>query len=233
MEILSDATFRGATTFKKDVSIDGGNFSVTLPGSSDPSIRTNYKTDGAVYNFVVIGSEFVLDDFTVGNGTAYFKGQGGIKVTNDAVITGGANIRGGANINGGTTIYNSLNLSGFNKINTNGKSITFPSKAGTLALTSDIPSVPSDVARVKSLPIDFDVAADCTRFYVPGANGANVYSLQMFKWNDSDGVCGYYLKNVDLAVVSDSNIPGSFVVVEKSSSFAISASDNYSIKIVY
>ena len=65
MEILSDATFKG------NVSVNGGNFSITRSGESSPIIQTNKKYEpdgghGGYYALYVDGSEFVKDLLNVG-----------------------------------------------------------------------------------------------------------------------------------------------------------------------
>lgn len=72
MEILSDATFKG------NVSINGGNFSITRSGESSPIIQTNKKYEpdggyGGYYALYVDGSEFVKDLLNVG-GNAHIGG---------------------------------------------------------------------------------------------------------------------------------------------------------------
>lgn len=194
MEILSDTMFRGATTFKKDVTIDGGDFSLTVPGKSVPLVTTKLN----------------ITEFS---------------------ISGVARIRGSLQLDN-NTITRVISCSGAES----SYSINLPSDAGTLALTSQIPTVPSMacVARVCDFLINFNVAADCTRFYVDRTPNLpyGPASLQMFTDRLPNGGTGYYLKNVDLGV-EKIDMGNPYVFVEKSSSFAISASDGYSIRLVY
>lgn len=106
-----------------------------------------------------------------------------------------------------------------------------------IATQDQIPSM-DGVAHVQSLPITFDVPADCTRFYMPGVNSITPYSIQLFKHNETTGESGDFVKNVDLGIVCGSKVnagsgPRGAVVVEKSSSFAMCSTDGYSIRIVY
>lgn len=107
-----------------------------------------------------------------------------------------------------------------------------------IATQDQIPSM-DGVAHVQSLPITFDVPAECTRFYMPGVNSITPYSIQLFKHNETTGESGDFVKNVDLGIVCGSKVnntgsgPRGAVVVEKSSSFAMSSTDGYSIRIVY
>ena len=87
------------------------------------------------------------------------------------------------------------------------------------------------------LPIDFDVPAECTRFYVHGALNGTPASIQMFKRVSNSGESGYKVVNVDLAWVCgsavESDTKGCAIVVEKSSSFAMCSTDGYSIRTIY
>lgn len=127
-----------------------------------------------------------------------------------------------------------------NSISFKGNSITFPSKAGTLALTSQIPTVPSVAGflKYKKIPIDFDVPADCTAFNISENSGNyisdyQVISIGLFKTESPYEIgsgFAFAIKQVqaDVLVTCNAN-----VVVEKSSAFAIGASDGYEIRAAY
>lgn len=112
-----------------------------------------------------------------------------------------------------------------------------PGKTYYIATQDQIPSRKS-FPFSNELPINFDVPAECTRFYVHGALNGNPASIQMFKrYQPSSGEAGTKVVNVDLAWVCGSDVQsdtkGCAIVVEKSSSFAMRSTDGYSIRTIY
>lgn len=219
MEILSDTVFHG------DVSIGT---------STNPKSLKLYGLDsGGVVSTLTIGQT---------GGTEILKTDGIVKfgqITVDYVTTRNLDLStlcGSANISlSGDKLFE------FNQHKTS-NNFYFgrrePGKTYYIATQDQIPSM-DGVAHVQSLPITFDVPAACTRFYMPGVKSITPYSIQLFKHNETTGESGDFVKNVDLGIVCGSKVnntgsgPRGAVVVEKSSSFAMSSTDGYSIRIVY
>lgn len=93
MEILSDATFKG------NVSINGGNFSVTPKGKSDYLMVTNSEPNG-IGSLTVLGSEFITGDLIVYPNAKIRSQERNGSVTVDSGMT----------INGDTTICGSFSV---------------------------------------------------------------------------------------------------------------------------
>ena len=93
MEILSDATFKG------NVSINGGNFSVTPKGKSDYLMVTNSEPNG-IGSLTVLGSEFIYGDLIVYPNAKIRSQERNGSVTVDSGMT----------INGDTTICGSFSV---------------------------------------------------------------------------------------------------------------------------
>lgn len=234
----SNATFGGITANDIDV----GNINVYnymgVDGNMSVGFDNNPKTltlyDGK--NILTIGKAGQTEIIKT-NGIAKF----GTVNVDDYVSAGGFELdstSGSASIDFGTDSWNSGRIRFYQ--HKTGSTFYFnygASKGNYYIATQDqITSAMCGVARVQSLPITFDVPAECTRFYVPGANSPEPYSIQLFKAYDSgDGHSehGYVVKNVDLGLVCGDSVEGCVVVVEKSSSFAMSSTDYYSIRLVY
>ena len=220
MEILSDSTFKGSVTLSNS-SVAGQGLKFVSPKGhilqlwAPDTFSNGESTNGCVLRLGFEDGGWDLSD--IGFETDY--------IYSDYL-----------NVDKTSRIKDLVIVSPTIRVNNSG--ITFPSTNGTLALTSQIPSM-DGVAHVQSLPITFNVPAECTRFYVKGANSTRPYSIQLFKWNETSRESfhefGDFVKNVDLGVVCGSEAGDGVyaVVVEKSSSFAMSSTDGYSIRIVY
>ena len=113
---------------------------------------------------------------------------------------------------------------------------TLPTKSGTIALTSDVG------LKYCYKSIDFNVPADCTKFWMSGfgfqASG-QVMSAQVFRTNapiagPADGLCS----NSSVVSMDVTAIDGGHFLLEKSSSFAIPSSTcssigSYQLRVVY
>lgn len=96
----------------------------------------------------------------------------------------------------------------------------------------------SSATKIKQIKIDFDVPASCTKFTVPtGLSGPfDIGSMAMFRCVDTSDL-GYKHPNdqlfkqvsVDLYQIGCSHT----ILVEKSSSFSIGASDGYRLRLTY
>ena len=227
MEILSDAVFHGNVEFKTKITLPNG-----CVGAGNLAER----------------SEFVITDnsIKVGQvGASYIFSRGQITTGCGSIVIG--------TFSGSHDNYSPIGENQFSQTRT----ITFPSSAGTLALTSQIPSLSgylttsaaastylskteaeSLYTRIKYIPIDFDVPASCTKFTVPtGLSGSfDIGSMAMFRCVDTSDL-GYKHPNdqlfkqvsVDLYQIGCSHT----ILVEKSSSFAIGSSDGYELRLAY
>lgn len=228
MEILSDATFKGSVTLSNSSVAGQGLKFVSSNGTilQLSTVDTGSLNNGASRNGCVLQLGFE-DGGWSGRGIGFATDQ----IYADQLYVGS---------------HVSLNLC---TITVNGsKLITFPSSSGILALTSQIPSLSgyltknladSIYTKVKNIPINFDVAASCTKFTVStDLSGVDLQSMAMFRCVDTSDL-GYTSSTpnehlykqvaVDLYQIGCSHT----VLVEKSSSFAIGASDGYELKLIY
>ncbi len=214
MEILSDATFRGNVDFR------GQSFTI-------------YGKDGPIF---------------YANSSANHISEFGNLISNTGIATNSINLR--------CSVILSKSSDGRYSYTQ-----CLQAKDGTIALTSDIPSLSGylttsaasstylsktdasstyvkkvDALKYKRVPIDFDVPANCTKFFTADGTGVcsdNILSLNLLKNEAIDlgqSNCGA-VKQVQADVWAIYG--GQNFVVEKSSAFAISSSDGYVISAVY
>ena len=225
MEILSDTIFKGNVLIKKSLVVSREITEFHDDGSSLFGGKVYFLCGIKTSNNSFIGGDLIVGcsqlSLTVGFGSGNFAAYNDVDLGNNC----GSNTK----IRG-----NLLLCLASNTIDFRGNSITFPSKAGTLALTSQIPTVPSvdGFLKYKKVPIDFDVAADCTVFIIVngGCVGSDkVISLNLFKRGVAAG-CGA-IKQVQADVWAMDS--GRLFAIEKSSAFAISSTDGYEIRAAY
>lgn len=231
MEILSDAIFKGNVLIKKSLVV-----SKSMTEFNDDDVSASFFGEAYFYcGFKTHGDSFVGGGLGVGcrqlsSPSSVGFGYGKFTAYSDVEL--------GNKCDSNTTIYGNISLSPIsNSISFKDKSITFPSKAGTLALTSDIPSVPdvSGFLKYKKVPIDFDVPADCTAFFTASGLGVcsdNVISLGLFQKEPQGKYDCIAIKQVP-ADVWAWGYAGEKFIVEKSSAFAISSTDGYEIRAAY
>lgn len=135
--------------------------------------------------------------------------------------------------------YNGFRTSSTFKLYCNSKDVatfTLPQKSGTIALTSDVG------LKYCYKSIDFNVPADCTKFWMSGfgfqASG-QVVSAQVFRTNapivgPADGLCS----NSSVVSMDVTAIDGGHFLLEKSSGFVIPSSTcspigSYQLRVVY
>ena len=194
-----------------------------------------------------------------------------MEILSDSSFRGKATFLNGIEVCGGSNSANFSNAVSVSigclylnnsKLSGNGsKQWNLPSSSGTLALTSQIPSLSGylttsaasstylsktdasstyvkkvDALKYKRVPINFDVPENCTKFFTADGTGVcseNVVSLNLLK-NEAISLGQsncFAAKQVQADVWAITG--GQFFVVEKSSAFAIGSSDGYVISAVY
>ena len=246
MEILSDATFKGSLTLSNSSVAGQGLKFVSSKGQILQLSTPDTFLDGKSTNGCILQLEYEDGGWSGRQ----------IGFSTDFIYAKYLCVVGNAEISG------QLRLSSVVPLLVGGFPVFFqPNKTGTIALTSDIPSLSDylttstasstylsktdaestyvkkvDALKYKRVPIDFDVPANCTKFFTADGTGVcsnNVVSLNLLK-NEAISLgqsnCGA-VKQVQADVWAIYG--GQHFVVEKSSSFAISSSDGYVISAVY
>lgn len=228
MEILSDTIFKGNVLIKKSLVVSHEITEFHDDGSSLFDGKVYFLCGIKTSNDSFIGGNLIVGcsqlSLTVGFGSGKFAAYNDVELGNGC----GSNTK----IRG-----NLLLCLASNTIDFRGNSITFPSKAGTLALTSDIPPAPdvSGFLKYKKVPIDFDVPADCTAFFTASGLGVcsdKVISLGLFQ-KEPQGKYGCIAIKQVPADVWAWGFDGEKFIVEKSSAFAINSADGYEIRAAY
>ena len=258
MEILSDATFKGKIIAKKEVEILDGNLQITNPIGKTLVFNTtefNYSEIALLINGLkakcinLTGGALTVDDgsIRVSGPTSNLLTQS-VTATEFVISDHGSITRENGDFGNRRMVfpatltefynrgYNPYEIVVNHKLDSALKSLTefFIQKDEDLSGSyqkKDCSTVFRDM-----VPIDFDIAASCTKFSVdmPWESDSNAISARnVIDMKMTKGENPISPVNIDLEARCDSTTANNWrIIATKSSSFAMSSADNYKIHIL-